>query len=58
MNRVTKALSNNSDALLVVFVLGILIVLFVPIPTPLLDFLILPCLSLMYAIWWYIKVLP
>ena len=41
MESLRKALGSQADLVLVTLVVGILIVLFVPIPTPLLDLLIL-----------------
>ena len=41
MNRVQLLLGRHADVVLVLAVLGVLVVLFVPIPKPLLDFLVL-----------------
>ncbi|MGV3571902.1 MAG: FHIPEP family type III secretion protein [Ramlibacter sp.] len=41
MNALQQLLRRNSDVAMVLAVLGVLVVLFVPIPKPLLDFLIL-----------------
>jgi flagellar biosynthesis protein FlhA len=50
MSRPTGFLSKNSDILLVLLVLGVLIVLFAPIPAGLLDFLILTNFSFAFLI--------
>ena len=46
MESLRKIIGNNADVALVVFTLGILTVLFTPIPSQLLDFLILLNFSL------------
>lgn len=50
MNRLGTLLSRNSDIAMVLAVLGVLMVLFVPIPRPLLDFLILANFSFAFLV--------
>jgi flagellar biosynthesis protein FlhA len=45
MNAIRSLLARNTDVAMVLAVLGVLVVLFVPVPRPLLDFLILPNFS-------------
>ncbi|MCE3270979.1 MAG: flagellar biosynthesis protein FlhA [Ramlibacter sp.] len=50
MNRVQLLLGRHADVVLVLAVLGVLVVLFVPIPKPLLDFLVLANFSFAFLI--------
>ena len=50
MNRMRDFLARNTDVAMVLAVLGVLMVLFVPIPRPLLDFLILANFSFAFLI--------
>lgn len=50
MNRLQRLLGTHSDVVLVLAVLGVLLVLFVPIPKPLLDFLVLANFSFAFLI--------
>ena len=50
MNRMQLLLGKHSDVVLVLAVLGVLVVLFVPIPKPLLDFLVLANFSFAFLI--------
>ncbi|MCD6079392.1 MAG: flhA [Ramlibacter sp.] len=50
MNRLQLLLGKHSDVVLVLAVLGVLVVLFVPIPKPLLDFLVLANFSFAFLI--------
>jgi flagellar biosynthesis protein FlhA len=50
MNRVQERIARHSDVAIVLAVLGILLVLFMPIPSPLLDFLVLANFSFAFLI--------
>jgi flagellar biosynthesis protein FlhA len=50
MNGLRSVMGRNSDIALVVLVMGVLVVLFAPIPAPLLDFLILSNFSFAFLI--------
>jgi flagellar biosynthesis protein FlhA len=50
MNGLQQRLSRHSDVAIVIAVLGILLVLFMPIPSPLLDFLVLANFSFAFLI--------
>ena len=50
MNALQRFFGRHSDIAMVVLVLGVLIVLFAPIPSPLLDFLILTNFSFAFLI--------
>lgn len=50
MNRIKALLARNTDVVMVIAVLGVLMVLFVPIPRPLLDFLILANFSFAFLV--------
>ncbi|MEJ5989593.1 flagellar biosynthesis protein FlhA [Ramlibacter sp. PS3R-8] len=50
MNKMQLLLGKHSDVVLVLAVLGVLVVLFVPIPKPLLDFLVLANFSFAFLI--------
>ena len=45
MNNIKKIFGNNADLVLILGMLGILVILFTPIPAKLLDFLLLTNLS-------------
>lgn len=50
MNALTRTLGKHTDVALVLFVLGVLVVLFAPIPSGLLDFLILSNFSFAFLV--------